>query len=69
MNKFIEITDINNNMVSVNVDYIFLVEHGVLQKDVQGTTIKLAVKGYHDYAFQYIETTLPYDAVMNLINS
>lgn len=69
MSRFIEITDINNNMVSVNVDYIFQVEHGIQQKDVQGTTIKLAVKGYHDYAFQYIETTLPYDTVMSLINS
>lgn len=69
MSKFIEITDVHGNVVSVNVDYIFQVEQGTQKKDVPGTTIKLAVKGYHDYAFQYVETTLSYGTVMNLIKS
>lgn len=69
MSKFIEVADIQGIVISLNVDYIFQVEYGTQTKDVPGTTIKLAVKGYHGYAFQYVETTLSYDTVMNLIKS
>lgn len=69
MIKFIEITDLDGNLVSINVNHIFEVEKGTHKRDVPGSTIKMSINGYNGFPFQYVETSLSYDYVMNLIKS
>lgn len=69
MSKFIEIKNLDNDVVSVNVDYIFQVEHGTHENNASGTTIKLATTGFNGFPYLCVETRLAYDCVMELIKS
>lgn len=69
MAKFIEIKNLNGDIISLNVDYIFEVYDKTQFKDVPGTTIKIAVQGFNDFAYQYVETSMSYNDVMALIHS
>ena len=69
MNKFIELKNLNGEIISLNVNYIFEIMEGTQHKDIDGTTILLAVTGFNGFAYQYVETRLPYEYVMNLIKS
>lgn len=67
MTKFIEIKDLNGDVISLNVDCIFEVDAKILRKNVSGITIKIAVQGFNNFAYQYVETAMPYEDVMALI--
>lgn len=67
MTKFIEIKDLNGDVISLNVDYIFEVDAKIQRKNVSGTTIKIAVHGFNNFAYQYVETSMSYNDVMELI--
>jgi hypothetical protein len=69
MAKFIEIKNLNGDIISLNVDYIFEVYDKTQFKDAPGTTIKIAVQGFNDFAYQYVETSMSYNDVMALIHS
>ena len=69
MSKFVEITDIHGITLSVNTDLIFIVENRLQKKGKTGTTIKIAIPGFNNFAFQYVETEMPYNEVMAMINS
>lgn len=69
MAKFIEIKDLRGDIISLNVDYIFEIDDKTQRKDVSGTTIKMAVQGFNNFAYQYVETNMSYNDVMALICS
>lgn len=69
MAKFIEIKNLRGDIISLNVDYIFEIDDKTQRKDVSGTTIKMAVQGFNNFAYQYVETNMSYNDVMALICS
>jgi hypothetical protein len=64
MKNFIEVPRKEDNVL-INVNHIFMVEK---QKN-GGTRISLAIRGHHNYAFQYADTSLAYKQVVELINN
>jgi hypothetical protein len=63
MKQFIEVPQEEDNVL-INVNHIFLVE-----KEKNGSRICLAIKGHHNFAFQYVDTTLTYEQVIELIQN
>ena len=66
MPKFIEVRDTHGDLISINVDYIFAVE---TNKEKPETTIKIAVQGFNNFSYQYVNTDIPYDEILAAINS
>jgi hypothetical protein len=63
MKNFIEVPQEGNNVL-INVNHILMVE-----KDGSGSRISLAIRGNHNYAFQYVDSSLSYEQVIELIKN
>lgn len=66
MPKFISVSNDKNEDVRLNVDYIFEVAK---DKKTGKAVIKMAVNGFNNFAFYYVNTNMDYHVVCEIIDN